>query len=85
MAATAGNGALSLAAGGQTAAFVSEIPGLGSIPAGFQGVLQITASQAISLVGLRGRYNERGDFLITTISWFSNSAGHARKSPPAMR
>ena len=34
----------------------------------FQGVLRIstTATGGISVVGLRGRYNERGDFLITT-------------------
>jgi hypothetical protein len=71
---TAGNGALSLPANGQTALFVSEIPGLASIPAGFQGILQIAASEAVSLVGLRGRYNERGDFLITTIPGTDESA-----------
>ena len=31
-----------------------------------QGVLRISSAAAITVVGLRGRYNERGDFLITT-------------------
>jgi hypothetical protein len=55
----------SMTGSGQLAKFIEEIfPSL-SLP--FQGVLRIsTTSAAISVVGLRGRYNERGDFLITT-------------------
>ena len=32
----------------------------------FQGVLRVSSTALISVLGLRGRYNERGDFLITT-------------------
>ena len=64
---------LNLAAGAQTAKFLSDpalFPSLAN--SSFKGVLRITTSSAagISVVGLRGRYNERQpspDFLITTI------------------
>jgi hypothetical protein len=37
------------------------------VPPSFRGVLRVsTATPGISVVGLRGRYNERGDFLIST-------------------
>ena len=37
------------------------------LPSPFRGLLRVsTASSGISVVGLRGRYNERGDFLIST-------------------
>jgi hypothetical protein len=50
---------------GQTAKFLSDI--FPSLPSPFKGVLRITAtSSGISVVGLRTRINERGDFLITT-------------------
>jgi hypothetical protein len=49
---------------GQTARFLHELfPGL-AFP--FSGILRISSGSALSVVGLRGRYNERGDFLITT-------------------
>ena len=51
---------------GQIARFVHELfPTLG-LP--FKGVLRISggASSGMSITGLRARYNERGDFLITT-------------------
>jgi hypothetical protein len=55
---------------GQVALFLSQIPGFQSLTLPFQGILRISASASarISLAGLRGRYNERGDFLITTTS-----------------
>ncbi len=66
-------GSLQIPAQGQTAMFLNQIPGFASLPASFQGVLQIStanstpfSSATVSVVGLRGRYNERGDFLITT-------------------
>jgi sugar lactone lactonase YvrE len=54
-----------LAGFGHTAQFLSQMfPGL---PASFKGILRVsTASSGISVVGLRSRYNERNDFLITT-------------------
>jgi trimeric autotransporter adhesin len=49
---------------GHTAKFVAELfPGL---PRPFRGTVRISSASNISVVGLRGRYNERNDFLITT-------------------
>ncbi len=64
---------------GQVAMFINQIPGIGDVPSALQGVLRIsTASPAgVAVVGLRGRYNERGDFLITTTP-------PARESGPAV-
>jgi hypothetical protein len=61
-------GSLSLPAGGQTALFLNQIPGFETLTTPFRGVLRISTSSSggISVIGLRGRYNERGDFLITT-------------------
>ena len=61
-------GSYTVPANGQVALFLSQIPGFGSLAAPFQGVLRIstTSPTGISVVGLRGRTNERGDFLITT-------------------
>jgi len=36
------------------------------LPNPFRGILRVSSSSAVSVVGLRPRYNERGDFLITT-------------------
>src|SRR5207237_6324714 len=50
--------------GGQIARFINEIfPGLKEP---LQGILRVTANPPVAVTGLRGRYNERGDFLITT-------------------
>ena len=46
--------------------FLNEIPGLKSLPSSFRGVLHISSDTSISAIGLRTRYNERGDFLIST-------------------
>jgi len=59
-------GTLSLPARGQTAIFLNQIQGFASLQTPFQGVLRVSAGSSISVIGLRGRYNERGDFLITT-------------------
>jgi len=39
------------------------IPG---IPYPFHGVIRITSNTPIAVIGLRGDYNSRGDFIITT-------------------
>jgi hypothetical protein len=50
---------------GHTARFLLEI--MPTLPLPFQGVLRMTSGTSqIVVVGLRTRYNERGDFLITT-------------------
>jgi hypothetical protein len=55
-------------ANGQAAMFLGQIPAFAALPNPFSGVLRISTSSTsgVSVVGLRGRYNERGDFLITT-------------------
>ena len=61
------SGSVILPANGQVAAFITQLSGFESLAAPFQGILQITASSDVSVVGLRGRYNARGDFLITSV------------------
>ncbi|HEV8132830.1 MAG TPA: hypothetical protein VGQ81_16405, partial [Acidobacteriota bacterium] len=51
---------------GQMATFLEQISGFSSLPSPFQGLLRFSSNAPISAVGLRGRVNERGDFLITT-------------------
>jgi len=55
---------MALPAAGQTAKFLSDI--FPSLPKPFKGVLRVTGTSGLSVVGLRTRVNERGDFLITT-------------------
>ena len=59
-------GAQTIPALGQMTMFVDQIPGLESIAKPFQGVLAVRAAgdESVALTGLRGRVNERGDFLI---------------------
>jgi hypothetical protein len=61
---------------GQIASFLNQIQGFTNIAAPFKGVLRIStaAASGISVVGLRGRYNERSDFLVTTTSPVNESA-----------
>jgi len=56
---------LSIPVGGKIAKFANEL--FPSLPSSFQGVVRVTASSAVSVIGLRGRTNERFDFLITTV------------------
>jgi hypothetical protein len=56
---------ITIPVGGKTARFSNEI--FPSLPANFRGIVKFTATSAVSVAGLRGRYNERGDFLITTV------------------
>ena len=57
---------VSVGAKAQLAGFLTEIPGLQTLSLPVQGLLRITSASAIAVVGLRGRTNEHGDFLITT-------------------
>ncbi len=59
-------GSVSIPANGQAAMFLGQIPGFGALQSSFQGVLRASSASSIAVVGLRGRYNERRDFLITT-------------------
>lgn len=60
------SGSLTIAGNGSRSLFLTEIPGFQNLPSSFRGVLRISSGAAISAIGLRGRYNERGDFLIAT-------------------
>jgi sugar lactone lactonase YvrE len=59
-------GSVTVPAHGQIAAFLNEIPGLNVVPLPYQGVLSAKSSAPFSMIGIRGRYNERGDFLAST-------------------
>jgi hypothetical protein len=61
-------GSIVIPAFGQRSAFLNEISGFASLPATFKGILRISSENQtdIAVTGLRGRVNERGDFLITT-------------------
>jgi hypothetical protein len=64
-------------ANSQSTLFLNEISGFETLnaPVIFQGTLNITATgSGIAVVGLRGRYNERGDFLITSVPALASSA-----------
>ncbi len=73
-------GSVTIPANGQAAMFLNEVRGFESVPPSFKGVLRASTSSAggFSMIGLRGRYNERGDFLITTTSPVLESS-----NPPA--
>ncbi|HEY2382022.1 MAG TPA: NHL repeat-containing protein [Terriglobia bacterium] len=70
---------VALPAFAHAARFLPEVfPGL---PNPFKGVLRVsTPSQDVSVIGLRTRYNERGEFLITTTPPVSETAA-ARTEP----
>ena len=60
-------GSQPIPAQGQTALFLNQIHGFEGLQNPFQGVLRISSGTSpISVIGLRGRYNERHDFLMTT-------------------
>jgi hypothetical protein len=58
-------GFLDIPASGRRSLFLEQIPGFESLPVPFEGLVRIS-SPAITVLGLRCRTNERGDFLITT-------------------
>jgi hypothetical protein len=66
---------LNIPGNGQTALFLNEIPAFASLPLPFQGVLRLTAPASVAVTGIRGRTNERGDFLVTTTAPVDESAG----------
>src|SRR5262249_53763891 len=66
-----------LAAKGQRALFVNELSGAEHLPQNFKGVLRITSSDgAVSAIGLRGRSNERGEFLVSTTTSYVDSTAN---------
>ena len=61
-------GSATVPANGHISMFLNEIPGFNNLPTLFQGVLRVSTSSpgGISIVGIRGRYNEGFAFIITT-------------------
>jgi len=57
---------LTLAANAVFPKFLNQISGFQTLSLPIQGLLRITSTTPIAVVGLRSRINERGDFLITT-------------------
>ena len=53
---------------GQTATFLNQLAGFEALESPFQGILRLSTDSVfgIAIVGLRVRYNERGDLLATT-------------------
>src|SRR5262249_12929166 len=61
------SGQLVIPASGQRALFLNQIPGFESLSMPFKGVLRISSANAnITVLGVRSRWNERGDFIFTT-------------------
>jgi hypothetical protein len=67
-------GSLVVPASGQVATYLNRIPGLESMPSPFQGVVRVSNSSPISVIGLRGHYNERAELLTTTTPSVDESA-----------
>jgi hypothetical protein len=59
-------GTLTIPANGQRAVFLNQIAGLDIGAAPFKGIVRLLSSAPVTVIGLRARYNERGDFLITS-------------------
>ena len=76
---TGHSGQLVIPASGQRAVFLNQIPGFESLPMPFKGVLRISSGNAnIAVLGVRSRWNERGDFIFTTTPATNESApGHS--------
>jgi C-terminal processing protease CtpA/Prc len=64
---------LSIAANGHMASFLNEIPEFRSLQAPFQGTLRVASATSISAIGFRRRYNERREFVATTLAPFNPS------------
>ena len=72
---TGRSGQLVIPASGQRALFLNQIPGFESLPMPFKGVLRISSGNAnIAVLGVRSRWNERGDFIFTTTPATNESA-----------
>ena len=59
-------GTLSIPGNGQKSLFVNQISGIQTLLTPFRGMLKLTSFAPITIVGIRARYNERNDFLIST-------------------
>jgi hypothetical protein len=62
-------GTLTVPASSEIPIFLNQIPAFNNLTSGFEGIVRISTDspQAMSVIGLRAHYNERGDFLIATM------------------
>ncbi len=66
---------VSIPANGHFSAFLDQIPGFDHLSLPIQGVVRVSNSAGgVSVLGLRGRTNERGDFLISTAEAINEAA-----------
>jgi len=72
--ATGYSGSIALEANGHRSLFIDEIPGLQNLPGSFRGVLRVSATTPVSVLGMRSRYNERGEFLVSTTPAIADNA-----------
>lgn len=72
-------GTINLPAFGQQALFLDQVPGLGSLPKPFQGIVRLSSQNggAFAVIGLRGRLNERSEFIMTTTAPTNENAATA--------
>ena len=76
-------GTLRIPASGQTSTFVDQIPGFERMESPFSGTVLITSENPVSVTGLRGRYNEASNFLVTTLPVIPDGpAGNAERVFP---
>ena len=61
-----GGTTITLAGNAQLSRFLTELPGFQSLSLPIRGLMRITSTSPIAVVGLRGRTNERGDLVTTT-------------------
>ena len=60
------SGVLTIPPKGHVSSFLFEVPGFGTLPSPYTGVLRLTTSQpGVTFAGFRARYNEQGQFLAT--------------------
>jgi hypothetical protein len=59
-----GTATVNIPPGGQISTFINQL--FPEMPASFQGTANLTSATPVAAVALRGRYNERDDFLMTT-------------------
>jgi len=57
-------GLFTIPPGGQTAMFLNQLPGFNGVVKPVRGILRLTSNSDISVTGIRGRYNERNEFLV---------------------
>jgi hypothetical protein len=60
---------LTVPASSEIPIFLNQIPAFNNLTSGFEGIVRIStdSAQAMSVIGLRAHYNERGDFLVATM------------------